>query len=239
MAKLTIKYDDRHFSSDSISHGRLIKAFFKKLTTNVFRQAVTYHENALDISGCSEIPLLYTERNLYSMFAVAIDKITPVHLSEWSLNNIDESAHGLRRVDFWCLHRNGDSGVRLNYFIELKKSHYCVSSGTVAEFANTAIGTINDLHKQVVELKKIKPSFEGDGNVFMGIAVIHGYHSPQRDASFDERDVLGNIQKLLDKRFGQEVIMATWLVPEGMETQWNSSLCKFVAIVGIVITKRK
>ena len=82
-----------------------------------------------DEAGGGEIPLLWGERNLYSTISVALNQITPLHLSEWQFN---ESEHqnekaGTRRPDFWCAYKDGDTGQPLNYFIEIKKGAYCLN----------------------------------------------------------------------------------------------------------------
>ena len=132
MKKIKISFDDKYFKSDEIIHGRVVKKFLEELMTNVFKKANLYWQVHSDLTGESELPLLHNERNLYSIFASAIDEITPVHLSEWSFNQADTGV-GTKRVDFWCLNKNGGEGKAINYFVELKKNGYCLSEGRKEE----------------------------------------------------------------------------------------------------------
>ena len=43
------------------------------------------------------------------------------HLTHLNIQILKKS----RRVDFWCLNRDGKNGNPLNYFIEIKKGWYC------------------------------------------------------------------------------------------------------------------
>lgn len=236
MAKLAISVDDKYFKSDSIIRGRLVRRFFEALTTNVFKQSYRFWEESKTLTGADELPLLYGERNLYSIFASAIDKVTPIHLSEWSFSNSDEEVDS-RRVDFWCLNRDSDHGQRINYFIELKKAGYCLSAGTRKSFTATTESKIRELSDQVIALKKLRPQWDGDGDVFLGIIVIHGYHSGK--SGFDETQVRDNIHATLDNRLKAQLIISTWTLPEAMGVQWEKSKCQFVSIAGIVVTKAK
>lgn len=240
MARLNISVDDKYFKSDSISHGRLIRVFFENLAKNVFNQSYHFWKAQKDLLGVNEIPLLYSERNLYSTFAVAINEITPVHLSEWAFNKSDEATEKSRRVDFWCLNKNSETGRCLNYFIEIKKTWYCVSEGTDESFTSGAKSTIDELVNQLSEIKKLKPDWEGDGNVFLGVVVIPGYYSSKKESGFDESIIREEIQhNLLDKRIKSQMIISTWILPGEMETQWETKKYKFISIVGIAITKTK
>lgn len=239
MAKLSIAVDKKYFKSDSIVHGRKIGDFFEQLTANVFSQSYQYWKASRDLVGSEELPLLYKERNLYSIFATAIAKITPVHLSEWALNSSDYDADKSRRVDFWCLTRDGDVGRRIHYFIELKKTYYCISEGTKESLTVSAKKTISELTFQIGELKRLGLNWDGDGNVFLGIIVIHGYYSANKEIGFDEITIRENIYKALDKKLKAQLIFSTWNLPKNMDVQWEKDKCKFVTIAGIAITKHK
>jgi hypothetical protein len=239
MANLSISVDKKYFKSDSIVHGRKIGDFFEQLTTNVFHQSYQYWKASRDLIGKGDLPLLYKERNLYSIFASAIDKITPIHLSEWAFNTSDYTADNSRRVDFWCLTKDGDAGKRINYFIELKKTYYCISDGTNECLTSNAEQTISGLAVQIQDLKKLGLDWEGDGNVFLGLVVIHGYYSENKEVGFNEATIRENIYKTLDKKLKFQLILTTWNLPENMDIQWKNDKCKFVTIAGIAITKHR
>lgn len=238
MARLDIKLDDNYYKADSIIHGRKIRKFFEKLTSNVFQQSYRYWNENLKLTGESELPLCYNERNLYSIFASAINKITPVHLSEWGFNAAD-TRDSSRRPDFWCLTKDGNAGKRINYFIEVKKTYYCVSEGTMDNFTSNATFTIKNLVTQINDLKNIRPNWIGDGDVFLGMVVIHGYYNQNKNVGFDETILRENIKEILDKRLKAQLILSTWTLPENMDVQWEKDICSFVTIAGIVITRSK
>ncbi|MDO8270453.1 MAG: hypothetical protein Q7U82_00840 [Gammaproteobacteria bacterium] len=236
--KLKIEIDKKYFKSDSLLNGRLVGKFFRELSNNVFKQSSKYFEWAEKYEDGGEIPLLFGERNLYSVFAVAIDKITPVHLSEWSLNKTDfEGLENGRRVDFWCLHRNGADGKVINYFIEIKKGHYCLNENTMEEFAASVLKQAKSLTVQTKTLKRIAPSWNESENVYLGIFVIHGYYRGGKE-HYTEKHVRENIYKALDKRSKPHLILSTWILPERMSKQWDKDQCRFISIAGIVIGEK-
>jgi hypothetical protein len=176
---------------------------------------------------------------LYSIFASAINKITPVHLSEWAFNRNEYESENSRRVDFWCLTKDGNAGKRLHYFIELKKTYYCLSEGTNERLTENARKAIDELSSQIRAIKNLGPDWDGDGNVFLGIIVIHGYHPSNKETSYDETAIRENIYKSLDKKLKAQLIFSTWNLPKDMNVQWENDKCKFVTIAGIAITKHK
>ena len=228
---LNINIDKKYYKPDSIEHGRVIMKFLTKLMRRVYVKAHRSWQVQLKLTGNPELPLLYNERNLYSIFASAIDEITPVHLSEWSFEN-------KRVVDFWCMHAYGEKGKVLNYFIELKKNYYCLSEGTQEEFATDSASVVSKIDKQVDDLKKISPDWGGDGNVFLGIIVTHGYHSTNNEPAYDETHVRDNIYNLLDNNNATpQMLFSTWTLPRDMKIQWGGDKCKFISMSAIAMLK--
>jgi hypothetical protein len=236
---LEISLNEEYFKSDKIEHGRLIKKFFCSLTENVFNQSWDFYQEYQKITKQNLLPLLESERNQYSLFASAINKITPIHLSECSFNKSEIEIDNSRRVDFWCLNKNGEDGKSINYFIELKKGFYCLSKGTKSQFVGVLEKNINELVTQVHGLKKIKPGWHGDDDVYLGIVVIHGYHAAAKESEFNEEQIIYNTHKLLDGRLGAQLLMNTWTLPEELGVQWDSDKCKFISIVGIAISTKR
>lgn len=230
--------DDKYFKSDEIIHGRVVRKFLEKLIGKVFKKAHHYWRAYSDLTGVGEFPLLYDERNLYSIFAAAIDEITPIHLSEWSFNKAGTGINS-RRVDFWCLSKNGAKGKAINYFIELKKNGYCLSKGTEKEFTSAAEKNVREITDQILKLKKIRPNWVGDDGVYLGIIVIHAYCSAKKEPEYDEKQIRENIYQLLDKRSKAQLLFSTWTLPNDMNVQWHTDKCMFVSIVGIAITRSK
>ena len=238
MKKIKIAIDDKYYKSDEIVHGRIIRKFIEELSENVFKKAHQYCEEYFDITGSRELPLLYGERNLYSIFASAIGEITPVHLSEWSFNKSDSGAD-TRRVDFWCLNKGSANGKAINYFIEIKKNYYCVSEGTQEEFSSVVNKSVTKINQQIKNLKSIRPEWDGDGDVYIGIIVTHAYCSAKKEQEYDEAQIRDNIHKLLDKRSRAQLLLATWTLPDDIKVQWEKSRCKFISIAGIAISKSR
>lgn len=237
--KLNIVFDDTYYKSDNIEYGRTARRFVEDLIKNIFDKSYLSYKAQMDFGGSPELPLLHTERNLYSIFAAAIDEITPIHLSEWSLNKTDTGADASRRVDFWCLHKNGVNGKALNYFIELKKNYYCVSEGTNEKFTSVSQKAIDEISDQIRDIKGLKLNWEGDGNVYLGMIITHGYRSGNKDSGYQESTVRDQIYNSLDMRNGSQFLFATWRLPENMPTQWTSDKCDFVAVSTVVITKQQ
>lgn len=244
---LEISLNEEYFKSDKIEHGRLIKKFFRSLSENVFEQSWRFYQEYQNITGDNWLPLLGNERNLYSIFSSAIDKITPIHHSELSFNKSDTPNANAdaksRRVDFWCLNKSGGNGTAINYFIEIKKGHYCLSKNTMTELNVATSNSIFDqktgLVAQLQQIKKITPNWYGDADVYLGIVVIHGYHAANKDAEFNEKHIIDNVNELLDQRLGAQLVMNTWILPEELGVQWDSEKCKFISIVGIAISTKK
>lgn len=239
MDSLEICVNDDYYDSDAIEHGRMAKAFFKELAEKMFVQAYRHWEFYGRFAGIQEMPLLYSERNLYSLVGSAINAITPVHLSEWPLPMPASVQRDRRVVDFWCVHKPSPAGKALNYFIELKKAHYCVSNGTNENLATDAANRILDAIEQVSLVRRYPPDWHGDGNVYMAVPVIHGYHSANRSAAYSEGHLIESLAGLLDGRQSAQLLVSTWTLPEGLQIQWESHKCTFIAVAGIVLTKKR
>ncbi len=245
--KLEIKFDDTYYQSDSIEHGRLVKMFVKKLANKIFTKSFESYVAQKKLGVDTWLPLLYKERNLYSTIAAAIDEITPIHLSEWSETDREGKA---RRVDFWCLYKNGENGKTINLFIEVKKNFYCVSEGTNESLSSTsAKAIVGDQTKegedkgegivdQLVKLKKLKLNWEGDGNAYLGMIITHGYRPSAKKAGYGAKEFSKEVNKLLDGRKGAQLLFSTWILPDGMHTQWSDKF-DFVTISTVVLTTQR
>lgn len=234
---LNIELDKKYYKSDSITNGRTIASFFEELSKNIFKQSYRYWDENYKITKRGELPILFSERNIYSTIAVAINKITPIHMSEWSFNQsehdkIDKS----RRVDFWCLNREGSSGNPINYFLEIKKGWYSLNKSSNEDFQVVIKKDIQSLITQTKELKEISPEWDDADDVFIGISIIHGYSNPGQE-HYNYINVRENIHKQLNNDTNLQLITSTWHIPKTMNVQWEKSKCEFVTIAGIVVSK--
>lgn len=235
--KLEISFDDKYYKSDEIEHGRVIRQFTENLIKRIYSKSYRHYEAQKKLTGATFLPLLESERNLYSIIAAAIDEITPVHLSEWSFNS-SETGVDERIVDFWCLSQRGENGKVVNYFIEVKKHGYCLSEGTKQSFTQTAETNVKGIINQLTKLKDIRPNWEGDGDVFLGLIITHSYRGAEKTSGYDTNHVRDNIHSLLDKRRGSQLLHSTWTIPNELEIQWDSDVCESVSISAIAITKQ-
>ncbi|MBM4270871.1 MAG: hypothetical protein FJ139_01735 [Deltaproteobacteria bacterium] len=124
---------------------RITKEFSQKLAENIFKQAKRH----FDAAEGDDHPLLYSERGMYSTIAVAVDKITPLHLSEYPLKKAKDKRLKINtgmRVDLWCNYREVD------YFIEVKRSVLNLS-----EKAKLRKETKEAIKSLISKIKNLKP----------------------------------------------------------------------------------
>jgi len=234
---LDVKIDDSLYFSDSISNGRLAKKFFQALTNEIFNKSHAYYSKVLELTGDYELNLLMEERNLYSMIGSSIDRITPVHVSEWNFGKNND----LRTVDFCCTHKESSTGNPINYFIEIKKGYYCLNQQSKDGLTSKVKYDIEVLVDQVRDIKAF--SYEdtrwfGFDNIYMGLSIIHGYYRNGLEL-YDEKDIRDSINQCIDKRIGAQLITSTWFLPDSMRLQWEQDKCKFITINGIILSKQK
>ncbi len=198
--RLKIKLQDRYFKPGSIANGKLIKDFFTDLSTNIFIHSYKYSKKHKELTKEPDFPLLYVERNLYSIVASSINKITPAHLSEWGfVKNNEKNLEKDRRADFWCLYKPDKNTKTLNYFIELKKGSYNLNKKSNKELTKKVQDDFIDLQKQLKTLKNIKPEWEGKEAAYLGLMIIHS-EFPEGQEHYTEKDIVQNIKELIDNR---------------------------------------
>lgn len=235
---LNIEVDQTYYRSDLINNGRLAKSFFEKLTRNIFNHSYKYWKESSKLIKTPELPILFGERNIYSTVAVAIDAITPMHLSEWSFNTSDEETlETSKRLDFWCLNKEGENGKPINYLIELKSGWYNLNKRSNEDFHVTVRKDIEHLIKQTKTMKGISPNWGGFDDVYMGLSVIHGFHN--KEEYYNAENVRDNIYQRIDKRLNAQLLFCTWTLPEDMDIGWEKDECRFVSIAGIILTKKR
>lgn len=237
---LKIKADARSYKSDQIANGRIIKDFFLKLARNVFNQSYAHYKACEDIAEDNEMPLWFPERNMYSHFAVAINKITKIHLSELSFNKSDhfseeeykEQSVNNRRVDYWCLAQNGEVGNKINYYIELKKGWFSSSDKSAGDFQKQIKDRYKSLISQLDELQKFKPNFYDYDDVYMGIFVVSNFHAVGKEF-FQEKDILKKFKEMAAEHKDQYLV-STWALPEDVRTHDEGYEYPSISLFGVV-----
>jgi len=231
---MKISFNEKFYKSDDIKNGRIIKRFFKQLTANVFKMSDKYERKRKEIIGDSEIPLFYGERNLYSLLASAVNAITPVHVSEWGFSKNDYNTDKSRRVDLWCLYKNGKTSNPINFYIELKTGWYCLNLRSKPAIEKRVKKTIKELIDQLRNLNKIEPKFDDIDDVYLGLMVIHGYYS-EGNEEYTEDDLIASINDTLDSRTVKNYLISTLTFPDNISAQWENDNCRFITIIGIPI----
>jgi len=246
MTKYKLSLNDQYFQSDDIEHGRLAKKFFDELTTLFFEKNNKYHQDFYTLTGEQEWPFLYNEQMQYSMLSAAISQMTDMHLSEIPFSylnhknpdSLEDQSRTQRRIDFWCLHQASKAGKAINYFIEVKHSFYCTSEKSNPKPTQQLLKTNSVLKDQILSAKKeLKNAWVGDGDVFMGIHIIPGYHPLNTSATYTENDLLNEMPDF-HANHGIQWISKTFKIEENFESQWDKNY-NFVTIIGLVISKKR
>lgn len=230
--EMQIEFNDNNYLSDSIINGRIVKKFFKTLSTNIFTNALEYNQKHHEFAGIGENPLLFKERNIYSLFAKSIDQITPVHLSEWGFNkNDNDSLDNNRRVDFWCMHKESNSSKPINFYIELKSGWYSLNRRSKININKNVTDSITSLTDQLRNLRRLKPNFNDFDDIYLGMFIFYGYY--RSDEHYSSTDLHNEFHKFADKRTIKNHLISTWTLPDDLPIHWEHDKCRFISIVGI------
>ncbi len=232
--ELDIDYNETNYRSDSIKCGRIIKKFFKLLCMNVFHNAYRYSMCHFDITKEGECPLLFGERNIYSIFASAINGITPIHLSEWGFNQNNSDSTNTRRVDFYAMYKDGNWSRPTNFYIELKSGWYCLNKRSQLSMDSRVVMSIKSLVEQLRSIKLIKPEWNDFDDVYLGVVTIYGYFREVQEG-YTKDNLYDEIFSTIDKRIVKNFIVSTWTLPEDLPIQWEKDRCRFISIVGLPI----
>ena len=67
---LKIENSDEYYDEKLLGSGRIIKEYFNELTNEIFKQNYNYAKAYNEYTGVNgELPLLYKERNMYSIIS--------------------------------------------------------------------------------------------------------------------------------------------------------------------------
>ncbi len=243
---LNTTIDDKYYKSDSLEKGRIARDFFEQLTNTIFKKSYRHFEAYKEITDDNWLPIAYGEKKAYSTVAAAIDKITPIHQSEYPFSGWHgehDETDNKKRIDFCCLHKRkkDQRNKSINYFIELKHAFYhLIDSQKSSENGFRASGkkSINSMIEQLNNLKKSNPDIHGFNNIYMGLAIIRGIYNDKgnQEEHRTKEDVLKTVHDMIDEGSRSQLLMNTWMLPkemDGLPDQGNSPV-KFIAIVGII-----
>ena len=248
-----ININDKYFKSDSIEFGRIAKEFFKEFCDNYITQNQKFFSRIEKYENHLAMPCMACEDCNLSAVICAIDKITNIHLTEFTFNmknQNDDKKQANRRIDLWC--RKETSSNPYDFFLELKNHNNCIDTPGIS---GETVKRLRKLEEQVVSIKtKIRPDWGGK-NIYIGLMIIHGWHNIKHEIAdgVDEKslhDLERDIISYLNGKHKAQVIFASWKVPQKVKdyinkyrkevTQYGYNVnYDWISITGFVVTKEK
>jgi hypothetical protein len=235
--KSGISFDESNFAADSSTDGRIIKAYLKKLSTNVFKFAQKYYDTYQGVAaeGYNYYPLLNNERNLYSIYASAINSLSAIHLSEFGFKKKDvEKLPSNRRVDFWTKYRRGTHGKAINFFIELKCGWYCLNKAGRGFVTKDLEKNLVSLIHQLTTLRATNDNWDDHHDVNIGLMQVQGYYRSLKEY-YSINELTEEIHKICDKRTVKNYLVSTNTFSDDLKIQWDKNKCRFISIFSFVV----
>jgi hypothetical protein len=187
------KPDDKH---------RIIDDFLFKLSKNLINHSVNYFDKygEKEWDNC----FYYSERGTYSVFSAALDKLTNIHLSEYSIHKkedkrLSEENNKERAIDFWCNYRKKD------FYIELKKNWIGLKTKEVGEL-NKITNVRRELKGQVKSVRsRIKAIHRNEDTNYkiLGIHILTPYinNYDSEKTKFSKEDVIESLVEKYDQLY--------------------------------------
>lgn len=187
---------------------RVFRKFTGKLIEAFIKAASKY------IELTHETPFAYRERQLNSIFAPALSKVTSTFFAEVPTRRVNKKekidSHGW--IDFWALYRN------LDFFIELKHSFISYNGGTVNQ--ETKYRWDRALEQTQDCLSELECSYGARGFLTVPFQIIPIYEVRKPDA---DSKALANPNAILDiyDNFSREIhktsnYSALWTLRENL-----------------------
>jgi len=170
---------------------RVAKEFLNKILVEFVKQSTKY------INATGESPFSFRERQLHSVFAPAISKITDAFLMEspierqWtkrSKQNFDDYSGWL---DYWCRYRNVD------FFIELKHSFDSFKTMNIRNDTMEKWNYMNNFQINAIksEAKRYSEFCKGVLLVSLHVVTVYDYLKIQKESyDLNDHDKLIEIQ---------------------------------------------
>lgn len=162
------------------THQNRLHDFLQKFVQNIADRSRQYSRRSLRDQGFLDYGLLTNERGSYSLMAAAMDRITPMHQSEMSVNrrvdyrnpaNQDLPRVRSGRVDLWSYYEG------FEYFLEFKRAllsprqiHDCAVPSQIKKSWRTLVKQVADVKRGVGN----NPDYTGYENCtyFVGMHTI-------------------------------------------------------------------
>ncbi len=243
---LEIIFTEDHYHAHSLeSNGKIVKSFFKELTTNIYNSSFDYTKEYYTImkgtkrvNNREKIPLVLVERNLYSIVASAICQQSKVHLSELRFNKKKyPSLLKNRSVDFWCMYKQKDTkhSKPVNFYIELKRCRYDLNK-TKVEPSQVLLNFINDLNNQLKNIIDVSNKRTIYDDIYLGLVVVPALYNADKDQN-NSNDTLHNILSGVMNNHGVDnYLISTWHLPTDDMFRLEKKQCRFVSILGFPIS---
>ena len=174
---------------------RKASEFLNRLIREFAKQSAKY------IIATSEAPFAHRERQLHSIFAPAISKITPAFLMEQPIERQWKEKESMQDMynytgwlDYWCRYRDVD------FFIELKHNYHSYKNRGIPEKIKKNLEYVNNDQLKKVEDEAIRYSKNCKGVLLTSLHVItiYEYHKKSNEIeSIDDFVTLLNIQNEL------------------------------------------
>lgn len=168
---------------------RISNEFFKKLIKEFAKQTSLY------IRATEEVPFAFSERQLNSVIAPAISKISPAFLMEapvdrkWSSISKTKYNDSYGRVDYWCYYRN------IVFLIEIKHDFISCKTGSLRKILkedwNTALEQLDVIEN---EAKFRSEDCKGVFRVALDIVPLYETVNHQETKTLGKEEQLLNIQ---------------------------------------------
>ncbi len=157
-----------------------LHSFMQRFVQNIADRSSSYGRLYLRDHDYLEHGLLTNERGSYSLMAAAMDRVTPVHQSEMSVNrrvdyrnqaNQDLPRERIGRVDLWSYFDG------FEYFMEFKRAFVTPNKIRGGGVPKKVSGPWNELVNQIAQAKqgvRHNPDYNGyeDRTYFIGMQII-------------------------------------------------------------------
>lgn len=184
------------------NNAKIVNPFIEEYIISIMKCTKKYHRDFSKEFGYSDYNLFGRERTLYSLLSAAMDRITPIHVSENSIirkrdrrnpinRNKEQKARG--RIDLWSC-KDG-----IEYFFEFKRSYVSLRNINDGQDVKRILKPWKSLVKQITE---VEAGVSNRDACYVGLQIITPYMvSGCEDEFTNAPEVTGKHLKELINRF--------------------------------------